>query len=332
MATGKNTNIEMMPISTGRKTIWHLQQMKNKGQKISMVGTAYLDPIWASLAEKAGVDLVRYTAPGECGADRERNIFWWTRAIRKMAPNVCLNAVMQTPQYKDGPTAVENGARILTDGADSVMCMGVTNETLQYMTDNYIPVFGHVGCLSGWQTGQFGGYRRQGKTAEDAYKIWRMAYEYQECGMRGMTIEMTNIEVTNAIAKKLDVPVIQVAAGGAADGSELVIFDLLGFLPDEALDFLRDVAPRLSGDCGVSLRGIMAMASNTDDASRIRRDFRLAHDTFLQARTILEESAPAAAALFTECSMGMSDDWPIAVEEGATLIRIGSSIFGPRQY
>lgn len=105
-----------------------------------------------------------------------------------------------------------------------------------------------------------------------------------------------------------------------------------GFLPDEALDFLRDVAPRLSGDCGVSLRGVMAMASNTDDASRIRRDFRLAHDTFLQARTILEESAPAAAALFTECSMGMSDDWPIAVEEGATLIRIGSSIFGPRQY
>ena len=64
----------------------------------------------------------------------------------------------------------------------------------------------------------------------------------------------------------------------------------------------------------------------------IRRDFRLAHDTFLRARTILEESAPAAAALFTECSMGMSDDWPIAVEEGATLIRIGSSIFGPRQY
>ena len=70
-----------------------------------------------------------------------------------------------------------------------------------------------------------------------------------------------------------------------------------GFLPDEALDFLRDVASRLSGDCGVSLRGIMAMASNTDDEARIRRDFRLAHDTFLQARTILQESAPAAAAL-----------------------------------
>ena len=235
MATGKDSNIEMMPIETGRKTIWHLQQMKEKGQKISMVGTAYMDPIWSSLAEKSGVDLVRYTAPGETCEDRERNVFWWTRAIRKMAPNVCLNAVMQTAQYKDGPTAVENGARILADGADSVMPMGISNETLAYLTANYVPVFGHVGCLSGWQTGQFGGYRRQGKTAEDAYKIYRMAYEYQENGMRGMTIEMTNIEVTNAIAKKLSVPVIQVAAGGAADGSELVIFDLLGFLPPTAM-------------------------------------------------------------------------------------------------
>ncbi|HQE70046.1 MAG TPA: 3-methyl-2-oxobutanoate hydroxymethyltransferase [Atopobiaceae bacterium] len=235
MATGKNSNIEMMPLSTGRKTIWHLQQMKNKGEKISMVGTAYMDPLWSSLAEKAGIDLVRYTAPGETCADRERNISWWTRAIRKMAPNVCLNAVMQTPQYKDGPTAIECGSRILADGADSVMCMGVTNETLACMSANYVPVFGHVGCLSGWQTGQFGGYRRQGKTAEDAYKIWRMAYEYQENGMCGMTIEMTNIEVTNAIAAKLAIPVIEVAAGGAADGSELVIFDLMGFLPPEAM-------------------------------------------------------------------------------------------------
>ena len=235
MATGKNTNIEMMPLSTGRKTVWHLQRMKDKGEKISMVGTAYMDPIWTSLAEKAGVDLVRYTAPGETAADREKNIFWWTRAIRKMAPNICLNAVMQTPQYADGPTAVANGSRLLADGADCVLCMGIPNETLQYMSDNYVPVFGHVGCLSGWQTGQFGGYRRQGKTAEDAYRIFRMAYEYQECGMVGMTTEMTNIELTNELAKRLSIPVVQVAAGGAADGSELVIFDLLGFLPAEAM-------------------------------------------------------------------------------------------------
>ena len=55
-----------------------------------------------------------------------------------------------------------------------------------------------------------------GKTAEDAMAIFRQVYEYQGNGMVGMTIEMTPREVTNAIAKKLRVPVIAVAAGGAA--------------------------------------------------------------------------------------------------------------------
>jgi 3-methyl-2-oxobutanoate hydroxymethyltransferase len=111
------------------------------------------------------------------------------------------------------------------------MPMGVTNETLKYMADNYVPVIGHVGCLSGWQSMWHGGYARIGKTAETAMDVFRMAYEYQENGMVAMTIEMTSREATNLIAKKLRVPVIEVAAGGAADGSELVIFDLLGFQP-----------------------------------------------------------------------------------------------------
>lgn len=235
MATVKGSNIEMMPISMQRQTIWHLQKMKNEGKKISMVGTAYMDPIFTMFCEKAGVNLVRYTAPGENSQHRAENIAWWTRSIRKMAPNICLNAVMQTQQYADKYTAVKEASIILADGADSVMPMGVTNEVLKYMTDNHIPVFGHVGCLSGWQTGQFGGYRRVGKTAEDALQIFRQAYEYQENGMVGMTIEMVPRELTNVIAKKLRIPVIGVAAGGVGDGSEIVIFDLLGFLPPEAM-------------------------------------------------------------------------------------------------
>ena len=235
MATVKGSNIEMIPISMQRKTVWHLQKMKDEGQKISMVGTANMDPMFAMLSEKAGVDLVRYTAPGENSKQRADNIAWWTRAIRKMAPNICLNAVMQTQQYADKTIAVQEASILMADGADSVLPMGVTNEVLKYMSDNHLPVFGHVGCLSGWQTGQFGGYRRVGKTAEDAMKVFRQAYEYQENGMVGMTIEMTNREVTDAIAKKLRIPVIEVAAGGVADGSEIVIFDLLGFLPAESM-------------------------------------------------------------------------------------------------
>ena len=86
-----------------------------------------------------------------------------------------------------------------------------------------------------------------------------------------------------------------------------------GFSPDEAVE----VASRAADYPNVRIRGIMAMATNTDDEARIRADFRDAHDVLL--RTGL-----------SELSMGMSGDWRIAIEEGATIIRIGSSIFGSR--
>lgn len=231
----EKTNIPMASIERGRKTVWHLQKMKDEGKLITMVGTAYLDPLFTTMCEKGGIDLVRYTAPGENAEMRANNIGWWTRLQRKAAPNICLNAVMQTHQYSDPITAVKEGSLLLADGADSVLPMGISNDVLRAMTKNHISVFGHVGCLSGWQTGKFGGYRRVGLTAKDAMNIFRQAYEYQEEGMVGMTVELTSRELSNALAKYLKIPVIAVAAGGVADGSEMVIFDLMGFIPSQAL-------------------------------------------------------------------------------------------------
>lgn len=227
----KGAEPSLMPMSTKRTTIAHLQKMKDEGKLISMVGSGNCDPIWVAACERAGVNLVRYTAPGENSEERERNMYSHTKAIRRLAPNICLNAVMQSRSYGDKYTAVKTASTLMADGADCVMPMGVTIDTLKYMSDNYIPVFGHVGCLSGWHSVWYGGYKRVGKTAEDAMRVFRQAYEYQENGMVGMTIEMSSRELTDAIAKKLRIPVIQVAAGGVADGSELVIYDLLGFQP-----------------------------------------------------------------------------------------------------
>lgn len=123
----KKSDIPMSPVKKGHTTVWHLQKMKDEGKKISMVGTAYLDPVFTMMCEKAGVDLVRYTAPGENSEMRAQNIHWWTRMQKKMAPNICLNAVMQTQQYPDKTIAVQEAARLLADGADCVMPMGVTN-------------------------------------------------------------------------------------------------------------------------------------------------------------------------------------------------------------
>ena len=78
----------------------------------------------------------------------------------------------------------------------------------------------------------------------------------------------------------------------------------------------------------VRICGLMAMASNTPDETRVRADFHEAKRIFDSLKAGIFKDNPA----FRVLSMGMSHDYPIAVEEGSTLIRVGSSIFGPRDY
>lgn len=99
-----------------------------------------------------------------------------------------------------------------------------------------------------------------------------------------------------------------------------------GFTPDAALQFLREGEWRQLAY--VQLRGLMCMATFTDDTDEIRREFQLARRTFEQAKTECFADAPA----FRELSMGMTDDYPVAIEEGSTMVRIGTKLFGPRNY
>ena len=75
----------------------------------------------------------------------------------------------------------------------------------------------------------------------------------------------------------------------------------------------------------IRVRGVMTIASNTDDEAVVRRDFQT-------IREIFEELKPTFGEAFDTLSIGMSDDYPIAVECGSTEVRIGSTIFGAREY
>ncbi len=219
----------------GRKSIAYLQNLKDEGTPIVQMCPAIRDQFWVMAAEMANCDVCRLTVPGDGTASMEWQSHiaeWWIRIVRNAAKLIHINFYMNTIDYATKEKAVETGSKYMYAGANSLLPMGVTNEVLKYMADNYLVVFGHVGALSGWQTAAQGGYKRLGKTAEDAMKVFRMAYEYQENGMQAMTIELTPIEVTNAIAKKLRVPVISIAAGGAADGCEMVDLDTFNMMPN----------------------------------------------------------------------------------------------------
>ncbi|PJJ61131.1 YggS family pyridoxal phosphate-dependent enzyme [Hymenobacter chitinivorans] len=78
----------------------------------------------------------------------------------------------------------------------------------------------------------------------------------------------------------------------------------------------------------VQIAGVMGVATNTTDEAQLRREFRELRGYFEQLQTRYFAQQPA----FREISMGMSSDFRLALEEGSTLIRVGSAIFGARNY
>ena len=97
-----------------------------------------------------------------------------------------------------------------------------------------------------------------------------------------------------------------------------------GFAPEELDDFQFSIFNFQF----VRVCGVMGMASHTEDEARVRADFRAIRAIFDR----LKAGPFAGHPEFKEISMGMSHDWRIAVEEGSTMIRLGTSIFGARDY
>ncbi len=99
-----------------------------------------------------------------------------------------------------------------------------------------------------------------------------------------------------------------------------------GLEPAEVREFLRsDRLPQLKF---IRIDGLMGMATLTADKEQIRSEFRGLKNFF---EALKGESLPANVRM-KELSMGMSSDYEIALEEGSTLIRVGTAIFGERNY
>ena len=99
-----------------------------------------------------------------------------------------------------------------------------------------------------------------------------------------------------------------------------------GFTDQEIIDILSEYVDADSAYSHVRIRGLMGMATNTDDEAVIDSDF-----SRIEAfKKNLDRMFPSLNG-FTELSIGMSDDWQLALRHGATIIRVGTAIFGPRK-
>ena len=97
-----------------------------------------------------------------------------------------------------------------------------------------------------------------------------------------------------------------------------------GLDKENVIDFIKNTATNYKN---IKIKGLMTMAPFTEDREQIRNVFRQLKELSLEIKNLNIEGVS-----MDELSMGMSNDYDIAIEEGSTIVRVGTSIFGKRNY
>jgi len=220
-----------------KKSIHDFLQMKSEGKKITFL-TSYDFPT-AQFAEAAGLDMLLVgDSLGMCVYGYEGTVpvvmdqmIYHAEAVRRGAPNTFVIGDMPFMSYQSAiEKAVENAGRFLKEaGCDAIKLEGGKRITrvIQAIVDAGIVVMGHVG-LTPQSSGQLGGHKAQGRTAEQAKLVVEDALAVQEAGAHMILLEAIPPEVGQHIAKALRIPVLSIGAGPGCDGQLLIVSDLIG--------------------------------------------------------------------------------------------------------
>jgi 3-methyl-2-oxobutanoate hydroxymethyltransferase len=220
-----------------KKMIHDFYRMKEKGEKITFL-TAYDYPT-ANFAEASGLDMLLvgdslgmcvygYTSTVPVTMDQ---MICHADAVRRGAPSCFVIGDMPFLSYQSSlEKAVENAGRFLKEAnCDAVKLEGGVRVTsrIKAIVDAGIVVMGHIG-LTPQSSGQLGGHKAQGRTAETARLVVEDALAVQEAGAHMLLLEAVPPEVGAYITKKLSIPVLSIGAGPHCDGQLLIVSDMIG--------------------------------------------------------------------------------------------------------
>ncbi len=235
-----------------KKGILDFLKMKKEGEKITWL-TAYDYPT-AQFEEWGGIDMILvgdsmgmcvygYSA-GTLPVTMDQCIVH-TEAVRRGAPNTYVMGDMPFLSYQTTPDeAVRNAGRFYKEaGVDAVKLEGGRRivKMIKAIADAGMVVCGHIG-LTPQSTGQFGGYKAQGRTAESAYELIKDARAVQEAGAPLLLLEAVPPEVGKLITEELTIPVYGIGAGPYVDGQLLIVSDMLGLFQAFTPRFVKKYA------------------------------------------------------------------------------------------
>jgi 3-methyl-2-oxobutanoate hydroxymethyltransferase len=234
-----------------KKSVLDFIKMKKEGTKATWV-TAYDFPM-ASFAEQAGMDMILVGdslgmvvlgLQGTVPVTME-DCLSHCKAVRRGAPNTWVVGDMPFGSYQvSDEDAVRNAVRFLKESdVDCIKLEGGTRvaSRIRAITDAGILVVGHIG-LTPQSSGQLGGFRATGRDLKTARAVIEDALAVQEAGAYALLVEAIPPELTEFIAKKLDIPVYSIGGGVPCDGQLLICGDMLGLFQAFTPKFVKKYA------------------------------------------------------------------------------------------
>ena len=234
-----------------RKTITTFQNLKNNNEKIAML-TAY-DYSTAKVLDEAEIDGILVgdsLAMVALGYENTYNItidemLIFVSAVARGAKNSFIVGDMPFMSYNLSiEQGLKNAGKMIKAGANAVKIEGCNDYILaltKRLFESGIPVLAHLG-LTPQLLNTLGGYKIQGKTAEQAEYILECAKKLEEAGAFAVVLELIPVESAEYITKNLRIPTIGIGAGVNCDGQIVVTDDILGKFTDFAPKFVKKFA------------------------------------------------------------------------------------------
>jgi 3-methyl-2-oxobutanoate hydroxymethyltransferase len=242
-------------------TIPDFRKRKAEGRKIVVV-TAY-DALFTCIAEEAGIEVllvgdslgVVVQGKKDTLSVTMEDMLYHARLVAGAAQRALVIADMPFLSYQVSvEEAVRNAGRFLQEGAAAVKLEGgaAVVDRVAAMTRFGIPVMGHLG-MTPQSVHQYGGYKVQGKTADQAEVLLSDARALEAAGAFAVVLEAVPAELAKTITHALAIPTIGIGAGPACDGQVLVLYDLLGLFDQFVPKFVKPYA-HLRADALQALR------------------------------------------------------------------------------
>lgn len=232
-------------------TVKDIINQKQKEQKKIVVLTAYDFP-FAKLVDEAGIDIVLVgDSVGMVCLGYETTLpvsmsdmLHHVKAVSRAVKRALIVADMPYGSYRSVGSAIRNARQFLKEaGAEAVKLEGGKRilSQVKALVRVGIPVMGHLG-MTPQSIKELGGYKVQGKTREDADRIFEDALELERVGIFSLVLECVPVSLANRITKGIKIPTIGIGAGPGTDGQVLVLHDLLGFESPVHPRFIRRYA------------------------------------------------------------------------------------------